>query len=217
MIGASGLVGGILLNKLLKNNNYSKVTILSRRILEIKDPNLEQVIVNFDAIEKYEDVIKADDIFSTMGTTTGSAGSKEMYSKIEFDYVYNTAKIALKNGASRFITVSSAGANINSLFFYTKIKGKIEDAISRLGFDAVYIFRPSFILGDRKEHRTGEKAMMFIVKLISPLLVGPLRKWRGIEANAIAEIMVRSALQNRTGVHILESDKIQQTYNNIIK
>ncbi len=216
LIGASGLVGGLCLEKLLKNENYGKVTILVRSIMEKKNPKLEQVVVNFDAIEKYSEVIKADDIFSAIGTTKKNARTEEIYTKIEYDYVVNTAKIALENGASQFLTVSSMGANPNSRIFYSRLKARVEDAVSNLGFKSVFIFRPSFIAGDRKEHRSGEGFLKALMKILSVVMLGPFKKWKAINADAIAEVMVWYALQNITGIHIIESNKIQQVYNTIV-
>jgi uncharacterized protein YbjT (DUF2867 family) len=206
IIGATGLVGSTLAEQILENPNYSKVVLLVRKPLEISHPKLVQEIINFDKPDATK--IMGDDLFCAMGTTLKKAGSKEAQYKIDCTYPYEIGKIAKQNGIKQYILVSSIGADFSSSNFYLKTKGDLEQKIQALGFDNFVPLRPSFILGDRQEFRLGEKIGIVLAKILSPLMIGGLRKYRGVEASKIAQKMQQCANQGLTGVHFVESDKI---------
>jgi uncharacterized protein YbjT (DUF2867 family) len=169
-------------------------------------------LIDFDRLENYADLVKASDIYCCLGTTMKKAGSKEAFFKVDFTYPHQIAQMALKNGAERFLIVSSVGADPKSSNYYLRVKGEIEQAISRLTFTAIHIFRPSLLLGERGEVRLGEKIGMFSSKALSFLFIGQLKKYRPIEARVVAFAMTQVAKKKLEGVHIHESDKIQSIY-----
>lgn len=207
IIGATGLVGSTLVKKILDNPNYSKVTLLLRKPLDIQHPKLQQEIVDFDKLDATK--IIGDDLFCAMGTTLRKAGSKEAQYKIDCTYPYEFGKIAKTNGVKQYILVSSIGSDANSNSFYLRTKGDLEQKIKALDFENFISVRPSFILGDRQEFRLGEKIGIVLAKAISPLLLGSLKKYRGIEAAQIAKSMQVLANKGLTGVHFFESDELQ--------
>ncbi|PWK22998.1 putative NAD(P)-binding protein [Arcicella aurantiaca] len=206
IIGATGLIGGELVEQILENPDYSKVVLLLRKPLGINHPKLIQEVINFDKPDASK--IVGDDLFCAIGTTLAKAGSKEAQYKIDCTYPYEIGKIAKANGVKQYILVSSIGADANSSNFYLKTKGDLEQKIQDLGFENFVSLRPSFLLGDRKEFRLGEKIGIFLAKIISPLLLGGLKKYRGIEASKVAKSMQKLANQGLLGVHFVESDKI---------
>jgi len=156
LLGASGLIGSHCLSLLLSDDRFDKVIAVVRRPLNISHPKLVQTIVDFDKLDNYAAEIKADAVLSTLGTTIRKAGSSVNFTKVDYEYQLKVAEIAKRNGAKTFILLSSAGANKRSMMLYTKVKGEVEDAISKLGYEKVIILRPSILIGERAESRPGE-------------------------------------------------------------
>jgi uncharacterized protein YbjT (DUF2867 family) len=205
IIGATGLVGEETLKQLLKSAQYDKVIALTRRAIDLKHAKLDNRVVNFDKLEEYSEV-KADDVYCAIGTTIGKAGSQAAFKKVDFEIPLQIAKQVLNNGAAKFILVSSMGANAKSLVFYSRTKGELEEALTKLKYKAVIIFRPSILLGNRKEHRAGEAIGRFAAEKFSFLFAGPLAKYRGTPADILAKAMIAEASKNVAGVHIIEND-----------
>ncbi|GAB3198078.1 uncharacterized protein YbjT (DUF2867 family) [Pontibacter aydingkolensis] len=206
--GATGLVGGHCLEHLLKSDRYSQVISVGRRELPLIHPKLEQKIVDFNKLQSYATSLAADDVFCCLGTTIKKAGSKEAFYKVDHTYVLELAKITANKGAAQFIVVSAMGADAGSMVFYNKVKGEMERDIQQQGFEAVHILRPSLLLGERTEHRTGEELASKIMKPLSSLMIGPLEKYKPIEAETVAKAMLYAAAQHQKGTHIYQSDEI---------
>jgi len=206
--GASGLVGSYCLQFLLQSEQYNKVIALVRHNLPVQHPKLEQLVVDFDQLNQYKSQLKADDVYCCLGTTIKQAGSNENFFKVDYAYVYQLAALTSANAASQFLLVSAMGADANSVIFYSKVKGQIENAVKTLTFRAIHIFQPSLLLGNRTEKRTGESMAQALMPKFSFLLVGGLRKYRPVAAADVAKAMVLTAQQNITGLHYYPSDKI---------
>jgi uncharacterized protein YbjT (DUF2867 family) len=133
IFGSTGLTGSELLKKLLDSGFYHNVKAFVRKPLKISHPLLEQIIVDFDHLEKISDQIKGDDLYLCLGTTMAKAGSKEAFYKVDFTYTINVATIAKANGVKQVLLISSMGADKKSLIYYSKVKGKVENALAKLG------------------------------------------------------------------------------------
>jgi uncharacterized protein YbjT (DUF2867 family) len=213
LLGAGGLVGGYCLQYLLADDAYSQVTIVVRRPLTLTHPKLDQRLVDFERLnETFKDVPDHDDVFCCLGTTMKKAGSKEAFYKVDYRYPVEFGKLSLANGAKQFLLISALGANPTSSVFYNRVKGEVEQAIEHMGFTGCHIFRPSLLLGQREEKRILEDLGQKAFTWLSAVMVGPLRKYRAIEAKAVACTMVRIARERRQGNHILESQQIQEDY-----
>lgn len=208
VIGASGLVGENCLQELLGAAAYKTVTIIVRKPLRLNHPRLKQLVVNFDKLEDYKNDIKADDVYCCIGTTIKKAGSQEAFKKVDFDYPLQIARFALWNGAQKFILVSSLGADASSTIFYSRTKGELEEALKELKFNSLLIFRPSILLGDRKEKRPGEAIGQFVADKFSFLFAGPLKKYKGTPVDLLAKRMVEEAAKAGKGVRIYENEEI---------
>ena len=206
IIGASGLVGSHLCEQLLASPHYSKVILLNRRPTEINHSKLEEKIIDFENPDLKG--LIADDVFCAIGTTIKKAGSKEAQYKIDCKYPSHLASILKEQGAKQFLLVSSIGANAASTNFYLRTKGELENNIKAIGFETSIIVRPSFILGQRKEFRLGEKIGIVMMRILSPLMLGSLKKYRGVKAEAIAAKLITSANSGLSKHHIIESDAI---------
>lgn len=206
--GASGLVGSYILETLLNNANYEQVIIVVRTTLNIEHPKLKTIIGDYNSLSEVVKGIQADEIFIALGTTQKKTPDKKLYYKIDHDYPVLAAKLAKENGAKAVFLVSAIGANAKSSIFYTRMKGETEQDIINLNLDHTNIFRPSMILGDRKESRPLEKVFIGIFKFINPLFVGGMNKYKGIEASDIAKAMVKSADQLNEKVKILQWEEM---------
>lgn len=207
--GASGLVGGHLLRRLLAAETWDRVVTLSRRTLGIEHPELDQHLADFDHLDAL-DFPASDDAFCCLGTTIKKAGSAEAFRRVDHDYVLDFARRAREHGATQFLVVSALGADETSRLFYNRVKGEMERAVAGLGYESVQIVRPSLLLGERDVSRPKEQVAEFFSKPLRPLLAGPLRKYRPIHADKVAAALVSAAQQQRPGVHIFESDELQR-------
>lgn len=206
--GASGLVGGHCLRLLLDDATSAQVIALVRRALPVTHPKLVQRLVDFDRLAELPDFPRVNDVFCCLGTTMKRAGSRDAFYQVDFTYVYELARLASRHGAAQFLLVSASGANPGSRIFYNRVKGEVEEAVKRVPFAGIHIFRPSLLLGDRVEHRPGERLAIALARPISFALVGPLRKYRPIEAQTVARAMVAIARAERPGINVLESHAI---------
>lgn len=205
LLGATGLTGSLLLNLLLQSEQYKKVIIYVRKPTNQIHPKLVEQIINYDSIET---AVEADDIFCCLGTTIKIAKTKEAFEKVDLHYPLKIAALQHKAGSTQFLVVSAMGASASSSIFYSKTKGLMEAGLEAIGFESLYIFRPSFIMGNRKEERMGEKIGIAISKLIAPLMMGPLKNYQPVEASAIAASMIAHALSNQKGNQLILSGKI---------
>ena len=210
VVGATGLVGSELLSLLLEDDFYAQVKVLVRRQPDISHPKLRVIQDDFNDLSALGSELKADHVYCCLGTTMKKAGSQKAFYEVDFHYPLEIAKIMQQQGASQFLLVSAMGANVQSKIFYNRVKGEVEVAVSSVPFQGINIFRPSLILGDRKEIRTGEILAKWFSHLISFLFVGPLKKYRPIHAREIAQGMLKIAQQGLKGFYIFESDQIKK-------
>jgi uncharacterized protein YbjT (DUF2867 family) len=208
VIGATGLVGNYITQKLLKNSRYQCVKLFVRRSFQIDDPKLEEHIVDFDKIREWKNQLIGDELYSALGTTIKKAGSKQAQYKIDFTYQYRTAELCSGNKVEKLLLVSSIGADENSKNFYLRMKGELDEAIIKLPFKQIFIFRPSILAGKRKEKRLTESIGINSAEIITKIIPA-LKKYRPIEAERVADAMIKSANQiTPERVTIYESNNI---------
>ncbi|MEY2830254.1 MAG: hypothetical protein RIQ33_2112 [Bacteroidota bacterium] len=212
LIGASGLIGNFLLYDLLAESSYQKVIILVRKLLPIEHYKLTQVVTDFAD----ENILKAniigDDLFICTGTTIKKAGSKEAFKAIDWHLPFSIAQVAKQNSIQKVLLVSASGANEKSLFFYGRIKGFLENSLQKLNLPQLIIFRPSLLLGNRKEKRLAEKIFQKIFFAISFLFIGKLKKYKGIEAQQVAKKMneIAQSSSNQKVIFFENNDLFQK-------
>ncbi len=206
--GATGLVGTQLLQQLLSDPGYHKIIAVVRKPLDITHEKLEQKVIDFGQLPGVFEGVKADHGYCCLGTTIKTAGSKEKQYIIDHDYVVAFARACHEAGVTGFAVVSSIGADAKSSNFYLRTKGEMERDIEKISFQGIYIVRPSFLLGERKEFRTGEKTAIAAMKVLNPLLIGGLKKYRGVGASAVAQCMIRVVRSSAGGVKFIRSDEI---------
>ncbi|WP_224361635.1 oxidoreductase [Hyalangium versicolor] len=203
--GASGLVGGFLLEALLESPLYREVSSLGRRALPQQHPKLRQLTVDFARLDA-EPLPVAEDAFCCLGTTIKKAGSQEAFRAVDHDAVLSFARAARKAGARRFLLVSALGADSSSRIFYNRVKGEAEKDLETVGFESLIHLRPSLLLGERTESRTGERAAIVLTKALGPLL----RPFSGrpIEARTVARAMLALARDASSGVRVVPSGEL---------
>nr|WP_299415731.1 oxidoreductase [uncultured Emticicia sp.] len=205
IVGATGLIGKHLTQKLLTSNFYEKVSVIVRKPLNIIHPKLEQIVIDFDNLDASK--VKADDIFCCLGTTMKQAGSKDAFYKVDFTYPLNFAKAGLANGAKQFLVVSSMGADKKSMVYYSRVKGEIENALSDLNYPTLIILRPSMLAGERENPRIGEKIGKVVMDFFAPLMPD---KYKVIAGEKVAQAMLELAQKNFKNKAIFESDSLQK-------
>ena len=208
LIGASGLIGSNLLSILLDSPEYYEIVILVRNKLSLQHPKLTQHIIDFDKLESHSALITGHVIFSCLGTTKKQTQDKKQYYKIDHDYPLQLAQLARQNGVSQFHVVSSIGANKDSSFFYVRTKGESEDDLKKVGLQTLHIYQPSMLIGERKGIRAIESFYGAVFKIIDPLLVGGLKKYRSVTGAKVAQAMYKHSLEQAAGTFTHTSDQI---------
>jgi uncharacterized protein YbjT (DUF2867 family) len=210
LVGASGLVGSYCLQYLLEEASYTRIAVLSRKPLALQHEKLVHLVADFDELETLGDWMTADDVYCCLGTTIKKAGTQGAFRKVDFDYTVKLAALAQHCGARQFLVVTSLGADPRSRIFYNRVKGEVEEALRKIPFTALHIFRPSLLLGLRPEHRTSEIAGLLVMTGLKYAMAGPLKKYRAIRASDVARAMIGVALWDMFGVRVYESDRIQE-------
>ena len=205
VLGASGLVGYSLVNKLLFHSEYEKVRIFVRRKTGVIHENLEEKIIDFDKPESWKHLVQGDVLFSTLGTTIKTAKTKEKQFLVDFTYQYEFARAAAENGVPNYVLVSSMGANPKSSVFYSRMKGELEESVSKLNFSKLLIFRPSILDGDRREKRTSEKIGLVISRFLTRFI---LKKYRPTPIPILTSKMIRLSVDQIEGFRIIEGIEI---------
>jgi len=208
LAGASGLVGTELLHILLESPNYEEVKVLVRKRLEIQHPKLEQILVDFNRLENYEEYFHMNDVYCCLGTTIKKAGSQEAFRKVDYEYPVKMAQLAKEQGAENFLIISALGADPKSKVFYSRTKGEVESVLKNMHLQALHIFQPSLLLGDRQEFRFGEKLAGMLSPLLSPLLFGKLKKYKPVSARRVAYAMYQVGQTTQSGHFTYPSNRI---------
>lgn len=200
-MGSTGMIGSYLLDLLLTDDYFDTVRILVRSPKSKTDPKMEVKLVNYNDRESVKLALEGTDvIFCCIGTTQKNVkGDKELYRKIDFDIPLNAARLGKEVDCKKMILVSSIGANSKSNTFYLKLKGDLEDALQSVGMETIHIMQPSMLLGQRVEHRGSERIWQGIMKILSPLFINGLAKYKAIHGKAVAIAMVNAAKKEGKG------------------
>jgi uncharacterized protein YbjT (DUF2867 family) len=189
VIGATGLVGNLILKELISDNDVSEVRIFVRKPNGMINPKLKEIVTPMTDINILSSEILGDVLFNALGTTIKKAGSQEEQQRIDRDLPIAFAKIASENGVKIMLNVSSVGANLKG-GFYLKTKAEMENGTGKFFPESVFHFRPGFLVGDRKEFRLVEKIASGVMKVVDPILTGSSKKYRSMPAYKLAKAMV---------------------------
>jgi len=189
--------------ELVINPSIGKVVLIGRRKHELLSEQLDKVeeaIIDFDNIENHSHLFEGFDAgYCCLGTTRSKSG-KEGFIKVDYHYVFQSARLAKQGGCKHFHLVSSQGANKDSWFLYPQIKGQVETEVMNLDFERLSIYRPALLLCERKENRPLEKILQG--------LLGAIDLWSKITipTKTVAQGMVKNTFTNiDTSLEILEN------------
>ena len=205
VIGATGAVGKDLVQQLIEDSSVERVDIFVRREVKIPSAKLVAHVVDFDHPETWADQLQGDVLFSCMGTTIKAAGSQDAQWKVDYTYQYDAAKAAKANGVPVYELISAIGANPKSKVFYTRMKGELDEAVQRLGFEGCFILRPPSLIRKGTD-RFGEKAGIVAIRAFNA--IGLMRNYTPMPTEAVAAAMIRLAKSGRKGIEIIESQEI---------
>ena len=202
--GATGLVGQELVRQLAADGTWREVRALVRRPLpsELARPRVVSVQVDYAALASPPQWAAADHVFCALGTTIKQAGSQAAFRQVDFEYPLALARAVRQRGAAHFLLVSAIGAASESRFFYNRVKGDVEAAITALGFPSVTIARPSLLLGKRSDTRLGEQLGKVLGVLAPP-------RWKPVHAAQVARALVEAAKGDAPGIRILENAELR--------
>ncbi|MBO97716.1 MAG: semialdehyde dehydrogenase [Flavobacteriales bacterium] len=207
IFGGTGLTGKHLVSLILGDPKFSEIIIVSRNKINLNHKKITNKIINFSKYEEIESsILKNSIVFSCIGTTMHQVnGNEKKYKSIDLDITVNIAKASKKVGAKKFLFISTARANSLSKNFYLKLKGDIENTVIDCNFKSVFIFRPSLLLGKRKEKRPIEKIVQIIMSYLSFLFPNSIK---AINASDVAKHMIHIAKSNLSGINIISNKDI---------
>ena len=205
VIGATGAVGKDLVDLLLKDDSFESVSVFVRRPLGIENPRLMVHLVDFDLPGQWHHLLTGDVLFSCLGTTIKAAGSQEAQWKVDYTYQYEAAKAARENGVGTYALVSAVGASPKAKFFYTRMKGELEEAVKQLGFPACFILQPPSLVRKGSD-RFGEKAGVVALRAFNA--IGLMRSWKPMPTEEVAAAMLRLVKSGRPGTETIVSQDI---------
>jgi uncharacterized protein YbjT (DUF2867 family) len=215
LVGGTGLVGSACLKLLARDARVTEIRSLVRRssgagVTGAAHANrVIEHVVDFDRLETAHDsdeIFAVDAVICALGTTIKTAGSQAAFRKVDYEYPLRVGALTRRHGALRYALVSAIGANAHATTFYSRVKGEVEEGLLKLGYRAVTIVRPSFLMGERAERRPLET----IARQFGTIL--PL-KWRSISAEAVARMLIEGALDDaKSGVTIIENDALHRRY-----
>ncbi len=210
ILGATGLTGGILLEKLLKDASFEKIKLFSRSSVKNNSPKIEEHLIDMFHLEDHSEAFKADVVFCCIGTTKANTPDKETYKKIDYGIPVTASKLAKQNEVKTFVVISAMGADADSSIFYNKTKGEMQRDVINKNIENTYVLQPSLIFGDREEKRFGEKVAISFMKIFGFLIP---KKYKMIKAETIADAMVVLAKEGFSQQQIT-SDEIKQIAQN---
>lgn len=204
VVGATGLIGSQVIDLLLADSYYERVVVFARKPLP-DHPKLMQFQTDFSNLEALS-TPPVSDVFCCLGTTIKVAGSQEAFRKVDEEYPLTVAHWAYRQGASQYLLVTALGADAKSMIFYNRVKGNVEQKLQQIGFNSVHIFRPSLLMGPRKESRSGEDAAKQFNRWFGFVIP---KAYRAVESIKVARAMQQWAKKNTPGNHVHESKELQ--------
>ena len=209
ILGATGLTGSLLLQKLIEDERYDSIKLFSRSKIKGLPNKVTQFICNLLELEQFKADFTADEVYCCIGTTTKKTPNKTLYKQIDYGIPLTAAKLSKENNIPSFLVISAMGANQNSSVFYNKTKGEMEHDVLQQNIKNTIVLRPSLIGGERNEHRLLEKIGLVVFNIIQPLFIGKLKQYKIINAETIAQAMIILANNTANAEVIMTSNEIK--------
>ena len=205
LLGSTGLVGSHVLAQALDNENITKIIAPVRSASELSHPKLNTVVLDFDDLHQDKEFWTVDAVICALGSTMKKAGSRDEFRKVDYSYPLDIAKIAKLHGAKVFALNSAMGANANSIIFYNRVKGALEQALTQLNFDSLTFVRAGLIEGDRQEVRKAEELSLKVVRGLQAILPKSLQ---ANPAENIAAALLKAVIEQPKGVNVVASKEL---------
>lgn len=213
VIGSTGLIGSLLLEKLAQDGSYSQILAVTRKPLPdnsaLKSGRIRTLIFDFKDWHNLELQVRsfagtsAVHLFCCLGTTIAAAGSQEAFYRVDYEYVVNFARMGRAVRAEKLLVVSALGADSRSSVFYNRVKGEMEARVGQEFSGQLHFLRPSLLMGDRQQFRFGERMAVLLAPLYTPLLVGSWKKYRPVQAERVAQVMIDVATNKRQASRVI--------------
>jgi len=208
--GGSGEVGNRLLRHLIARNDVEQIHLLNRHPQDISNPKIIQHQIDFEHLDALDLQHNFDFSYCCLGSTIKQAGSKDAFEKIDLHYVQSFAQLAKRHHCRHFAVISSVDAKTKTNNFYLHTKGRMEETLISMDWPALWIFRPSLLVGKRKEFRLTEKLAGFLMTLVSPLMIGPAKNYRPMPMDKLAQVMASAMDMPANKVQIVENKQIEE-------
>jgi uncharacterized protein YbjT (DUF2867 family) len=212
ILGSTGLTGRLLTALLIKDPNYSKIKLFTRRPTTFSSPKIEEITCDLLNLEAVKKEVTGDVIFCCIGTTKAKTPDRDLYHKIDYGIPMEAAQLAKENNIAAFMVISSIGTSDKSLFFYVRTKGEMERDILKMNIPNTYIIKPAFINGRPDEDRKGEKSLKFLMRVMDFFMIGPLKKYKSTQALQIAKAMAYLGIHDHKEHNVL-NDQIKTLSN----
>ena len=212
ILGATGLTGGLLLNKLIADDRYDTIKLFSRSSVNNNSKKIKEFIIDLLELQNHKNDFTADEVFCCIGTTKAKTKDQSVYKTIDYGIPLKAARLAKENKIQQFLVISSMGADASSTIFYNRTKGEMERDVLGQNIKNTFILRPSLIGGNRDEVRVGERIGKGIMSLLNPLFLGSLKKYKMISPEKIATCMQKLA-DSKSHQSIFSSDEIVEIAN----
>lgn len=208
LTGTSGMIGNHILKKSLVDKQVMEVVSIGRKILDIKNPKLKQIVcndfTNFDGLEQaFKDV---DGAHFCIGVYTGAVPD-EKFKEITVDYAAAFGKKLKEqspNATLCFLSGQGADQNEKSKTAFARYKGMAENILISLDLGGLFIFRPSYIYPVEK--RKEPNAMYKVSRILYPLIKLFGKNW-SIKSSQLAESMY-NAVKSKPNKKVLENSDI---------
>ena len=210
IVGASGLVGGEILENLKTTNN--ELILLSRKKL-LCENDVNQIVIDFENIDSLDASLKVDEIYIAIGQKLSlyelvyiKKNNRKSFVNVDYNYIKKVAEFAKNCGANSIGLISAIGANTKSFNTYLKVKGDIENEIKLMGYEKIIIAHPSHLLGKRPKEVIPLNVKIFekITNLFGLLMIGPLQKFRNVEAKKVAKAIISKMDSVEKGIHYID-------------
>ncbi len=201
LIGVTGLIGSHLMELLKEDRAYETVHLLVRRPYPTDHPKFQVKEIDFEDREAFRAAIEGTDVvFCAVGTTTRKVkGDRQAYRKVDVDIPVHAAEFCQETGGRQFLVVSSIGADMKSSTFYLRLKGEVEERLREMAIPSVSVFRPSLLMGRRREQRFGERAAQVVMGPLAFLIPS---RYKPIRALDVARAMIGTSHHPEGGVRI---------------
>ena len=209
VLGGTGLVGSIVVRRLLADPYFTQVMVVTRRPLSIKNERLNEILIeDIRQLKSLKEKLDGEIYFCCLGTTIKDAGGPDEFRRIDYGAVVEFGDIAVYHGARAFLVLSAMGAKAPSVNLYRHTKGEMELSLQNLGLARLVIFRPGLLMGHRKSKRPLESFFVNFFRATKSVIPETIYRRLATESEILAGRMVKEAKAIKKGVEFINAHDI---------